>query len=126
VNIHTEALPLFDGANSLEPITDSRPRGLWLTGEQTKAQALTAHAENRASDIQKVRVAMLAGAAMARSSTLTADDAAIVAERLGIPTGAWLGALFRHWPAVEHTGRYVKSTIPRSRARMVSVWAIKG
>lgn len=96
-----------------------------FTGAALKERALADHAERRAHDIQKVRIALLAGAKLAQSSTLTADDAAVVVERLGMSTGNWCGAIFRNWDAVEHTGTYTKSIIPRSRARMVSVWAIK-
>lgn len=123
--IGTEGLPMFDGATDLQPPTGERPRGAWLTGPEMKAQALADHADRRAADIQKVRVALLAGAKLAQSTTLTADDASVVVERLGLTTGKWLGAIFRNWPAVAHTGTYVKSTLPRSRARMIAVWAIQ-
>lgn len=105
-HIGTEKLPLF-------------------TGAQLKEQALSQHASDRAHDIQKVRVALLAGARMAESRFLTADDASVVVERLGMSTGKWLGTIFRHWDAVEPTGQFIKSTLPRSRARRIAVWAIK-
>lgn len=125
MNIHTEGLPMFDPANGTEPITASRPRDLYLPGAALKEQALARHAENRASDIQKVRVALLAGAKLAGSDILTADDASVVVERLGLTTGNWCGAIFRNWPAVEHTGQYIKSQTPRSRARMIAVWRVR-
>lgn len=104
--IHTEGLPMF-------------------SGPALKEQALHGHAERRAHDIAKVRVALLAGARMAESRFLTADDASVVVERLGMSTGKWLGTIFRHWDAVEPTGQFIKSTLPRSRARRIAVWAIK-
>lgn len=109
MNIHTEALPLFEGA-------------------KLRDNALSRHAENHREDIQRVRLALEQWLdncqAGQEGCDITADDIFVVAEGLGLTHGdtRWLGSIARRWDRLVHTGRYTPSTLKQRHARPVPVW----
>lgn len=95
-------------------------------GSHLRDAALAKHHANHAQDIQRVRMSLLAAAKMGGLDTLTADDASLVADQLGIPGDRrWLGGVFRNWSRVKATDRTIPSTLSRRHARRVAVWLVR-
>lgn len=94
-------------------------------GSYLRDEALATHRENHSSDIQRVRMSLLAAAQMGNLAFLTADDASVIADQLGIPGDRrWLGAVFRNWDRVRVTDRTIVSTLSRRHARRIAVWQV--
>lgn len=95
-------------------------------GQQLRDEALSQHRENHREDIAKVRVALLVACQVGGLQELTGDDASVVADQLGLPSGErrWLGAVFRGWNRVSITDQTVPSRLPRRHHRRISVWRV--
>lgn len=96
-----------------------------FTGAELRDQALQVHHQNHSADIQKVRVALLAGARLAGVDTISGDDAVVIIEQMQIPGDRrFVGAIFRGWDKVVSTGQYVHSRLPQRHHRPVLQWRI--
>lgn len=94
-------------------------------GAHLRDAALDKHTQNRKQDIERVRLSLLVACRVGNLTELTADDASLVADQLGIPGDRrWLGAVFRGWNRVKATDRMVPSRLSRRNARRILVWAV--
>lgn len=101
---------------------DDQTEGLPLFEIEEKERILEMHSQNHASVLAWLRVCMV-GVYLRRVDSggpayVTANDARKVMATHNIPTGPWMGALFRtkDWVA---TGDTVKSTAEGSHARIL-------
>lgn len=130
-HIGTEALPLFGGDASgraierLAYLADAPGMMGELPGAKLRDDALQAHHANHAQDIQRVRLSLLAACRIGGLTEVTADDASVIADQLGIPGDRrWLGSVFRGWDRVRVTDRTVPSRLPRRHHRRVVIWQV--
>lgn len=123
--ISTAGLGLFDIAVAADR----------SVGAALRDAALAQVAQGRQTQIQRVRVALLAYLTMAGLKEFTGDDVLTVAIHLGYADEwtpgepgrdtRWLAAVVKGWPEVTATDRFVPSTLPQRHCRPVRCWVRK-